>query len=240
MNLRIFHNKEAWSQAVATLWLERLKANPALRMCLPAGNTPTAVYRLMAAAVAEGKISFSRAEIFALDEYGGLPVDDAGRCANALRRSLIDHLDLPAGSFHTLATEADDLTVLCRAYDRAIEPGFDLTLLGIGLNGHLGLNEPGSAPDSTTRRVEMHPSSTQASAAYVQRDQLPTWGVTVGMKQLIESREVWLLACGEAKAGIVTRLVNGPEDVAVPASLLKPHPDCRLFLDQPAASRLAV
>ena len=184
------------------------------------------------------KLHFRDAEIFSLDEYGGLAPDDPGLCANMLRRFLIDTIDLPKKNFHAIDTAAKNLAQFCRDYDAFIGKGFDLTLLGIGLNGHLGLNEPGSAMDSPTRRVDMHPTTVSGSSRYLTHSNLPTWGVAVGLKQLLASREIWLLANGPAKAEIIHRTVKGPIDISLPASLLRKHPSSYLFLDREAAAML--
>lgn len=236
MNLLQFDSEESWGQGVASFWRDRLRTQPRLKICLASGNTPNRIYAAMARAVAEGQVSFRQAEIFALDEYGGLAQDDPGRCANMLRRFLVDSIDLPKERFHVLDTNAPNLEQVCRDYDAAIGPGFDLALLGIGLNGHLGLNEPGSPVDSPTRRVEMHPASVSGSSQYVSQSRLPTWGVTVGLKQLLASKEVWSLVNGPKKAEIVHRSLKGEIDISVPASLLRTHPRSYLMLDAQASA----
>lgn len=238
MNLLRFDSETAWVGGVATFWRERLRLNPRLRLCLPSGRTPEQVYAAMVAAVQTGQASFRDAEVFALDEFGGLAADDGGRCVNMLRRQLIDHLDLPRERFHVIDTEARDLETACREYEATVEPGFDLVLLGIGLNGHLGMNEPGSARDSVTRRVDLHASTVNASARYLAHKRLPTWGLTLGLKQLLGSTEVWLLANGSTKAEIVRAAVNGPVTTDVPASLLREHPNSYVFVDAEAGARL--
>jgi len=234
MNLLHFDSEESWAQGVASFWRDRLRMNPRLKMCLPSGHTPNHIYAAMAQAVADGQVSFRESEIFSLDEYGGLAKNDEGRCANMLRRFLVDGIDLPEDRLHTIDTEASNLEKLCREYDAAIGDGFDLTLLGLGLNGHLGLNEPGSAADSITRRVEMHPTTISGSAKYLTHSKLPTWGVAVGLKQLLASKEVWLLANGPSKAEIIRRTLKGPIDISTPASLLRRHPRACLFIDAEA------
>jgi len=240
MNLLRFDSEQAWIQSAASLWCDRLRTNPHLRMCLPSGHTPNKIYAEMGRSVAAGLVSFREAQVFALDDFGGLAPDDAGRCPNMLQRYLLDHVDLPKGRFHFIDTEAPDLERVCREYDALIEShgGFDLTLLGIGLNGHLGLNEPGSSPDSGTRRVDLHPTTIQASAAYLTHGNLPTWGVGVGLKHLLASREVWLLANGAKKAEIIRCVVKSEISVEVPASLLRRHPACLVFVDSEAGKQL--
>jgi glucosamine-6-phosphate isomerase len=233
-----FDSEEAWIAAVLSLWRDRLRSNPHLRMCLPSGHTPLKIFSAMTKSVAAGQASFRHAEIFSLDEYGGLAADDPGRCANMLAHYLLNEIDLPRNRFHAIDTIAGDLDAVCRDYDKAIGTGFDLTWLGLGMNGHLGLNEPGALPDSTTRRVSLHESTIQGAAKYLTHSNLPTWGIGVGMKQLLASREIWLLVNGRAKAEIVQRTLRGPVDVAVPASLLRNHANTWLILDREAASLL--
>ncbi|HWQ32430.1 MAG TPA: glucosamine-6-phosphate deaminase [Blastocatellia bacterium] len=238
MNILRFDSENSWVNGIASLWRDRLRLRPELKICAPSGQTPVRAFAAMARSVAAGEVSFSRAEIFLLDEFGGLDRDDAGRCENMVRRDLISHIDLPASHFHTINIDADDLNAVCRDYEAQIGAGFDLTILGIGTNGHLGMNEPGSAPDSTVRRVELADSTIQASARYVNGAQLPVWGVTVGLKQILASREVWVLANGVGKAEIIRRVIAGEADANVPASLLRDHPNCSFFLDAAAASLL--
>jgi glucosamine-6-phosphate isomerase len=228
----------AWTEGVVTFWRDRLRNNPRLRICVPSGHTPNRIFEGISRSVAAGQASFRDSEIFALDEFGGLSPQDEGRCENMLRRYLINQIDLPRERFYILDTEAEDVAQVCRQYDKAIGDRLDLTLLGIGLNGHLGMNEPGSAADSTTRRVDLHPTTIQSSAKYLHHSNLPRWGITVGMKQLLASKEVWLLANGKAKAEIIHKIVKGEITPEVPGSLMRKHPNCFLMLDAQAAALL--
>lgn len=238
MQLLKFDTKTDWASAVANRWYDRLHANPHLRMCLPAGHTPVPVFAEITKAVKAGHISFRETEVFTLDEFGELSPDDPGRCAQQLRRFLIDQIDLPSERFHFIRTEVADLAKECQRYDAAIGSGLDLTLLGIGLNGHLGMNEPGTPVDSTTHRTELHASTVAASRRYLTHAHAPTWGATVGMKHLLESKEVWLLACGAGKAEIVQRTLKGEITPEVPSSLLRQHPNSLLFVDAAAEAGL--
>ena len=211
--------------------------NPALKICLPTGLTPAAVYAEMVHNVRDGDISFSRASIFALDEFGGLPADDPGLTKNTLDRQLVSSIDLPPERFHFFEPSARDVDEQCRTYDQAAGR-FDLVLLGIGLNGHLGMNEPGSDPDSPTRRVDLHDSTIQAAARYFDHANLPRWGVTVGLGPILAAREVWLLATGAGKADVVRTTVRDAGGPHLPASLLRNHPNCSFFLDAEAGALL--
>jgi glucosamine-6-phosphate deaminase len=155
-----------------------------------------------------------------------------------LQRQLIDAIDLPPAAFHFLDPDDPDIAQHCIDYDVAIGDGFDLMLLGIGLNGHLGMNEPGSPMDSSTRRVELQGTTIQSSARYFAHQTLPHWGLTVGLKMILASKEVWFLANGAAKAGITDQTVRGDISPANPASLLRRHPNCSLFVDADAGALL--
>ena len=235
MNLFKFDSESSWVDGVAGLWRDRLRSNPKLRMCLPSGHTPNPIFAAMGKAVAAGQVSFKQAEIFALDEFGGLAPDDEGLCANMLQWYLLKDIDLAPKNFHRIDPDAKNVAA---EYDRIIGDGFDLTLLGIGLNGHLGMNEPGSPIDGTTRRVELHPTTVASSAKYLTHKNLPTWGVAVGLKHLLGSKEVWLLANGQKKAEIIQRAAKGPIGPDVPASLLRNHPNAFFMVDAEAGALL--
>lgn len=227
---------EAWAAHIAGLLIARLRQQPDVKMCLPTGLTPVPIYDHLRAAVHRADASFRQAEVVLLDEFGGVSPDEPGRCDQMLRRCLLDDVDLPARRFHRLALEAG-VEAACEAHEAAIGSGCDLTILGVGGNGHIGMNEPGSAPDSLTRRVDLAPETTQASARYFGRHHdLPTWGVTMGIGTILRSRDVWVLAAGAGKAAIVREALEGPITTAVPVSLLRTHPRAVLFADDEAAA----
>jgi glucosamine-6-phosphate deaminase len=226
-----------WSRHVADLLVARVQAHPALRLCLPTGLTPVPVYERVRAAVDRGAVSFRNVNVILLDEFGGVPADDPGRCDRMLRRVLLDHVDLPPAAFRRLAIE-DGVEEACRAHEQAVGEGCDLTLLGIGANGHVGMNEPGSAPDSLTRRVTLTPETIRASARYFGRERdLPTWGVTMGLGTILRSHEIWVLATGPGKASILQAVLHGPVTPERPASLLRTHPRVLVLADDDAAAR---
>jgi glucosamine-6-phosphate deaminase len=238
--LRIVRRKggDDWADYIADLLVMRLQVTPSLRLCLPTGLTPVPVYDRLAEAVGAARVSFRHAEVFLLDEFGGVPPDDPGRCDRMLSRFLLDRVDLPLERFHRFVLDGD-IDAECQAFEQAIgSAGCDLTLLGIGTNGHVGMNEPGSSPDSLTRRVDLAPDTTAATARYFAHDRLPTWGVTQGVGTIRRSGEVWLLAGGAGKAAIVDRLVHDTVSVDLPATLLRDHPASVLIVDEEAARRL--
>lgn len=238
MNVLRFDSESAWVQGVSTFWRDRLRTNPHLTICLPTGLTPTPIYADMVRSVRAGQASFAQASIYALDEYGDLAPDDPGRTRNMLLEHLIGHVDLPTDAFRFLDPGIPDIEQQCERYDAAIGHSFDLVLLGIGRNGHLGMNEPGSSADSPTRRVELHDTTIASSARYLKHGNLPRWGITVGLKPILASKEIWLLASGPAKADVIQRTIAGEISEDVPASLLRRHSNCSVFVDAEAGRLL--
>jgi glucosamine-6-phosphate deaminase len=224
-----------WADAVAESWLGLLADDPEIRMSLPTGATPRPVYR----EVASRGIDLARTEVFLLDEFAGLPPDSPARCDRMLRTGLLELLDRPPAVVRTFDMASTDLTAMCSRYEAEIgESGLDLTLLGLGGNGHIGLNEPGSEANTRTRVVELGRATSEAARAYGMSGPVPTRGVTMGVGTLLESSVIWLLVTGTYKADILARVVNGPIDASVPASFLREHPDTIVYADEAAAEKL--
>ena len=204
-----------------------------MRLCVPTGSTPVPAYR----ALAEQGGGLGAATVFLLDEFG-LPPGHPARCDSMIRRALLDHLEVAPRHFHALDPDATDLDAECARYETAVAAGgLDLTLLGLGGNGHLGLNEPGSERNSRTRRVTLAPSTMRHAEEYGPGGR-PSWGLTMGIGTILESKEIWLLVTGEHKAAILSRALNGPVGSAVPASFLRDHANVVVVADAPAAAQL--
>ena len=223
-----------WAGAVAAAWAGLLGERPDLRMCLATGETPLPVY----AEVTARPVSWARASVLLLDEFGGLPPGEPGGCDATLRRALVDRVDLAPGGYRPIDTAAGDLGAECRAVDAWLDGGLDLALLGLGRNGHLGMNEPGAEPDARTRRVELAGATVEAAARYLGDHHRPSWGVTVGLADLVAAERVWVLVTGEHKADVVRACLEDRPTPALPASGLRGHPGCTWWLDEAAAARL--
>lgn len=230
----------AFGEHVAGLLADRLAARPGLVVALPTGSTPLPVYEALPGVLRRRGVAAASATVVLLDEYLGLSPGHRARCDETLRRRLLDGLvDADAGGPRFVAFEVDTLSPdgACARMDLAIDAagGLDLVVLGLGANGHVGMNEPGTAPDAGTRVVELAPSTRDASRGYG-ATKPPTHGVTLGMAAILAAREIWLLATGAHKRAILAATLDGPATTAVPASLLRPHPRLRVIADDGAAA----
>ena len=226
-----------WAQAVATELTERLSGRPDLRICLPTGDTPAPLYAELVAAEAAGRVSFAATTIVLLDEWVGLPPGDPARCDVHLRAELLDRLRTPPAAYVPIDVDGPDQDAAAARHD-AEAARLDLAIVGLGMNGHVGLNEPGSGADAPTRLVRVAASTRDAAVARYGATLPPTAGITVGVARLLAADEAWLLVTGERKAEILRRVLEDPEGPDRPASWLRRHPRLTVFADEPAASLL--
>lgn len=228
------HPAGGWADAVASELIVRLRAEPGLRICLPTGETPSPLYAALVRDSPTGL--WSQATVVLLDEYVGLGADDPASGGPRLRRELVDAVR-PA-AFHAIDPGDADPAAAATRIDAIAAEGLDLTLLGLGINGHIGLNEPGSMATDPTRVVTLEARSRSVATDRYGAAVAPERGITLGIARLLESREIWLLVTGERKAAVLAEALDGPESSEVPASFLRRHPRLRVFADEPAAARL--
>lgn len=228
----------SFGEVVAARLADRLTARPSLIVCLPTGSTPLPVYEALPGVLARRNVSAAEATIVLLDEYLGLPAGHPARCDAVLRRTLLERLVPGPRAFVPFEVDGIEGAQACARVNAAIDAvgGLDLVVLGLGANGHVGMNEPGSEPDSATRVVELAASTREAARGYG-ADTPPTHGVTLGLATIRAAREIWLLARGGHKAAIVARTVGGPVTSNVPASLLRGHHGLLVMADEAAAGR---
>ncbi|MGI9584677.1 MAG: 6-phosphogluconolactonase [Acidimicrobiia bacterium] len=230
MNVNVFP-AETWGHDAASRLFAEIEANRSIRICLPTGATPVPMYT----SFTERGGDLGLATVFLLDEFG-LPPGSAGRCDTMIHDDLLNKLDVQPAVLHTWDTDAADLYKVAADMDAAADDdGLDLMIVGIGGNGHLGLNEPGSGRNAKSRRVDLHPETIAGSEKYGVPTS-PTWGMTFGMRTIMAARSVWLIATGSHKASIVASALTGNVTSEVPASFLQDHPSLTVLLDNEAAS----
>ena len=237
MNLSIHSSSDAANAAATDCLAAWLTAPTTRNVMVAAGNTPIELYRR----IGERGLKLSHLNVFALDEYVGVPLDEPRNCANLMRRCVLQAWRIPPAQFHTVSSLEVDALASVQEHERKIVKagGLDVILLGLGQNGHLGFNEPGSAEESTGRLLDLETISIEANRKWFGGDYAPAKGVTVGLKTILAARHVLIMAFGTHKLAAVKAMVEGPRSTQCPASLLQSHPDTRVFLDEAAAANLA-
>lgn len=228
--VHVLPDHEGVSQAVAGRLTAFAREFPAGTYALPSGNTPLRLYELLAEAAKAEQVHFGWANVFALDEYVGLGPEDARSFAAFFRRHVFGPLGVAEGHGHLLDGLASDLAAEAERYEDAIAAagGLNLTLLGLGANGHIAFNEPGASLQAYT-----HTAVLAAPASMV-----APRGLTMGVGTLLAAPKVMLMASGVGKADAVAAMLSGKVDPHCPASVLQLHPNVDVFLDRAAASKL--
>ncbi|MEO8583021.1 MAG: glucosamine-6-phosphate deaminase [Flavitalea sp.] len=245
--VKIFHDLKEGSVYVAnlisTLIREKQKNNAPCILGLATGNTPKALYAELVRLHKNEGLSFKNVITFNLDEY--YPIDkDAFQSYNRFMKAhLFDHVDIDPANTHVPDGEIkkDDIKLYANAYEKQIEDsgGIDLQILGIGNNGHIGFNEPGSSANSRTRLTALDNSTRIANSyEFANISQVPRLAITLGISSISKAKKIVLLAWGQAKAPVVQKAVEGHVTEQIPASLLQQHNDCSFVLDELASSEL--
>ena len=219
-----------------------LDRRPDAVLGLATGSSPLMIYDELAARHEAGLISFRQARGFTLDEYVGLPADHPERYRNVIDRVFVSRVDFAPGAVEGPDGQAVDIPAACAAYEQAIREagGVDLQILGIGTDGHIAFNEPGSSLASRTRIKTLTRQTRIDNARFFggDVDAVPTHCLTQGLATIMEARHVVLVATGSRKAEAVHHLVEGPVSAMWPATVLQHHPHVTVLLDDAAAHRL--
>lgn len=211
---------------------------------LATGRTSAAAYdQLVRRHHCDPTLSFRRVTAFNTDEFVGLSGDDPHSSRYYMNRHLFHHIDIRLENTHVPRGDAVDLEAACRSFDYALQAvgGLDLVVLGLGHNGHVGFNEPGSSIRSKTRVVDFTESTLAALSdgnRFETLGETPTQAITMGLGAILAARHVCLIATGIGKANAVHRMFDGKPGPAVPASLLRSHQQLTIIVDQDAASTL--
>lgn len=241
MLLRIVKDDDEMSEQAARIVADRLRKKPALVLGLATGSTPLGTYRALIRMHREEGLDFSKATTFNLDEYIGLRPTHPQSYHWFMRAHLFQHVNLdPRFAFIPDGTAAD-VEAHCDWYEQEIRRagGIDLQILGIGRNGHLAFNEPGSSLGSRTRIKPLTVETRRDNARFfASPDEVPTHAITMGIGTIMEARELILLAGGEEKADAVKAAVEGPLTSIVPASIMQMHRRAFVLVDQAAASKI--
>ncbi len=245
MSPQIFPDYDALCRAVAARIAQIVRAKPDAVLGLATGNTPLGVYDELIRLHREENLDFSGVRTFNLDEYFPITSDAPQSYHRFMREWLFDAINISPENWHVpegRARSREEISADCAAYEAAIEAagGLDFQLLGIGRNGHIGFNEPGSAQDTRTRLVQLDSTTRHdAAAEFFGLENVPARAISMGIGTILEAREIVLMASGEGKAAIVREALEGKITSKVPASFLREHPKASFCLARDAASLLS-
>lgn len=231
------------SQKASEVIIHKVKQEDRINLGLATGGTPKGLYKAMIEDHRKNGTSYQHVTTFNLDEYIGLEEQNPNSYHYYMSESLFNHIDIPKSQTYLPNGLADDYNHECERYDRLIKAlgGIDLQVLGIGQNGHIGFNEPGTSFQSSTHIVTLEESTRKANARYFNTlDNVPTHAITMGISSIMNSKEILLLVSGEEKADAMQKLLHGEISEDFPASVLKRHSHVTIIADQKALSGVLV
>ena len=228
MRVVITADYDEMSQQAAALVSEAIRSKPQLVLGVAAGNTPRGMYRELIRLYREIRLDFSRVSFLQIDEYLGLRPDHPQSFRSFLWRTFFNYVNVRRANIY----------VPSELYDETIQRlgGMDFLVTGIGVNGHIAFNEPGSPFDSRTRLVELADSTVNLIRPNFSEGELPGHGITMGLATIFEARRILLIASGRSKAEILARALTGNVTPEVPASMLQRHPNLTVIADEEAAA----
>jgi len=231
------------SRKAAHLFVGQILQKPDSVLGLATGSTPVGLYKELIKFYNEGMIDFRNVIAFNLDEYLGLQPDHTQSYAKFMKDNLFEHINLDSGNYHIPSGTATDFEAECDRYESLIAQagGIDLQILGIGRNGHIGFNEPDIKFEAITHVVELDDQTISDNARFFDNiEAVPKKAISMGIKTIMQSRGIILLASGHEKAEAVAGMVSGKITPELPASVLQLHPNVTIIVDEAAASKIKI
>jgi len=241
MNIVITDTYEEMSKKAANIIVSQVTLNPESILGLATGSTPIKTYEYIREKYEGNEVDFEKTVTFNLDEYIGLSQEDPQSYRYFMDQHLFKHINIKEENIYIPNGLAEDIQLECINYEEEIRKhgGIDLQLLGIGRNGHIGFNEPNVSFEARTHKVSLDEDTIHANARFFDSaEDVPTAAISMGIKTIMMSKKILLLASGKNKAEAINALVNGPITPKLPASILQLHQDVTIILDEEAASLL--
>jgi glucosamine-6-phosphate deaminase len=237
MNIHIYRNKKELDKAVADILIESVMRNPKITLGLATGSTPIGVYELLIKDHQMNHTDYAQVTNVNLDEYVKIGKNHPESYFSFMKKNLFDHINIQMTQVHLPDGEADDLDEACKAYNAVLTDHTpDIQILGIGGNGHIGFNEPGTPFDVKTHIVKLAEKTRKDNARFFNTlDEVPKEAITMGIQNIMDAKKIILMASGANKAEAVKQMLSGPITEDLPASILQNHPDVEVFIDKEAA-----
>jgi len=241
MKIKVYPTSELQSHAAAQIIVEQIMRKPDTTLCLATGDSPFGTYREVVKMVKDSAVDISQIKVFGLDEWVGIPPNNTGSCHCYLHENFIDPLGIQPERAHLFDGLSKDLDGECVRMTDAIRGagGVDIMIVGIGMNGHIGFNEPGVDVNLWAHAIDLDEITKTVGQKYFQSATPLSKGITQGFQQVFAARTLMLLAHGKKKASIIRQTAEAPINVAIPSTLLRQHKNSLIVLDEEAASELA-
>ena len=241
MKIYVSDDYKDMSRKAANIVSAHVILNPACVLGLATGSTPIGMYKQLIDWYNKGDLDFSQVKSVNLDEYVGLAPTHDQSYRYFMQHNLFDHVNIDPANTNVPNGLASDPEAECERYNQVIRSmgGIDIQVLGMGHNGHIGFNEPGQAFELETHVVNLTDRTIEANARFfASKDEVPKRAITMGIKSIMQARQILVVVSGEDKADIVKKAFFGPVEPQVPASILQMHPNVVLCGDRAALSRI--
>ncbi len=242
MQLNLLKDKETLSKKATHDITEIMsfKQNPLI--CVASGDSPSGIYKNIVNEVQKKDLNIDHWSFIGLDEWVGLNGADEGSCRWHLNRELFNPLNIKEASICFFDGASKNLAQECLNTECYIQKhnGIEIAILGLGMNGHIGMNEPQTPISTRSHVIDLDTITIEVGQKYFNKPQPLTKGITLGITTLLEAKHIILIVSGFKKAAIVKQVIEGPISELIPASLLRNHPNCIIYLDEAAASNLSM
>jgi len=241
MKIYVTKDYQTMSRKAANILSAQVILNPSSVLGLATGSTPVGMYQQLIAWYKKDDLDFSQVRTVNLDEYVGLAPNHDQSYRYFMQTNFFDHINISPDNTNLPNGQAADLAAECRRYNQVIQSlgGIDVQLLGMGHNGHIGFNEPGEAFELETHVVDLTQRTIEANARFfASPDEVPRQALTMGIKSIMQARQILVVVSGADKAGAVKAALAGPVTPKVPDSILQMHPNVVLVADEAAMSEM--
>lgn len=235
-----FSNYEELSAYTASEIVNAIKEKPNLTLCMASGHTPLRTAELLAQQLLNQNVDYSQITFLGLDEWVGLPKENEGSCHYFFKTKLFEPLQLKPSQYFLFDALAGNSEAECKKMDAVIadKGGIDIMLVGIGMNGHIGFNEPGTAFNKLCHVAELDDTTKSVGQKYFKEKTVLHQGITIGLGHLLNAKKVFLQANGKRKAEVIEKTVEGEITENFPASVMQQHTNGIIVIDEEAASLL--
>ncbi len=240
MQILSFKNYEKLSGYMADFIANAIKNKPNLVLCMASGSTPAPTCDLLVQKLKDEQFDYSKITFLGLDEWVGLPPTNTGSCHYFFHKKILKPLQLSSSQYFLFNAMADDLKSECSKMDKLIadKGGIDIMIVGIGMNGHIGFNEPGTSFAALSHVAELDEITKSVGQKYFDGPVKLEKGITIGFGHLMNTKKVFLMANGSKKAEVIKKTIEGPVTESFPASIMQKHTDGFILIDEEAGSLL--